>query len=141
MILEELYVPKTIENIPKNAFEKCTKLNYIQGNSKFLDCLPKEQITNLSILNRTKNLENVDFFNFKNLLEFEEEVENVPLNNFRNCPKLTKLICSPNLLKNLQPKDKEKFQNIELEISNKNIKIPNDLFKNCTNLENINGIR
>ena len=138
--LEELYIPKTIENIPKNAFEKCPKLNYIQANSKFLDCLPKEQITNLSILNRTKNLENVDFSNFKNLkkLEFEEEIENVPLNNFRNCPKLTELICSPNLLKNLQPKDKEKFQNIELEISDKNVKIPNDLFKNCTNLENIN---
>ena len=56
----ETYRKASSSNIPKNAFEKCPKLNYIQANSKFLDCLPKEQITNLSILNRTKNIENVD---------------------------------------------------------------------------------
>lgn len=135
--LEELYIPRTIEHIPKNAFEKCPKLNYIKANSKFLDCLPKDQITNLNILNTDETIDNVDFSNFKNLkkIEFQEEAEKIPLNNFRNCPKLTDLICSPKLLENLESQDKENFQNIELTTKDE---IPDDLFKNCTNLENIN---
>ena len=137
--LEELFIPRTIENIPKNAFEKCPKLNYIKANSKFLDCLPKEQITNLYILNREETIEDVDFSDFKNLkkIEFQEEAENIPLNNFRNCPKLTDLICSPQLLENLSSEDKQNFQNIELT-ANDDYEIPDDLFQNCSNLENIN---
>ena len=136
--LETLYIPITIENIPKNAFEKCPKLNHVQANSKFLDCLPKEQITHLEILNMDDTLDDVDFSKFKNLkkIEFQEYMENIPLNNFRNCPKLTDLICSPKLLKNLEPKDKENFQNIE--ITNDDNDIPDDIFNNCINLENIN---
>ena len=137
--LETLYIPRTIENIPKNAFEKCPKLNHVQANSKFINCLPKEQITHLEILNYNDTLDDVDFSKFKNLkkIEFQENMENIPLNNFRNCPKLTDLICSPNLLKNLAPQDKANFQNIKLTNDDDN-DIPDDLFNNCINLENIN---
>ena len=137
--LENLYIPRTIENIPENAFENCPKLNHIQANSKFLNCLPKEQITYLEILNRDDTIEDVNFSNFKNLkkIEFQEEMENIPLNNFRNCPKLTDLVCSPKLLENLTAEDKENFQNIELTDNIVN-ELPDDLFNNCINLENIN---
>ena len=138
--LEELYIPRTIENIPENAFENFPKLNHIMANSKFLNFLPKEQITHLEILNKIDNtLENADFSEFKNLkkIEFEKEIENVPLNNFRNCARLTDLICSTKLLENISPDDKKNFQNIELTTIVDN-EIPDDLFINCPNLENIN---
>ena len=137
--IERIYIPYHIESIPKNAFENCPNLTSVLANSKFLDCLPKKQICNLDILNRQKNIENVSFEDFKSLkkIEFSEEVENVPSNNFRNCPKLTQIICAENLLKNLENKDKENFQNIELN-NIKEQEIPKDLFNNCTNLENIN---
>ena len=137
--IEKLYIPYHIESIPKNAFENCPNLTKVLANSKFLDCLPKNQICNLDILNFNKNIENVSFEEFKNLkkIEFNKNVENVPLNNFRNCPKLTNIICAENLLKNLENQDKENFQNIELN-NIKEEEIPKDLFKNCTNLENIN---
>ena len=137
--LKSLYIPYTISEIPNNAFEKCPKLSYIQANSKFLDSLPKNQISKLNILNGNENLENISFEDFKNLekIRFSKYVENIPLNNFRSCPKLTEIICSQNLIENLEPKDKENFQNIELNeiIGNE---LPDDLFKDCINLENIN---
>ena len=113
-------------------------MNHIQCNSKFLNSLPKEQITSLDILNREKFTED-DFSKFQNLkkIEFAEEIENLPLNNFRNYPNLTDLICSLKLLNNLEKEDKEKFQNIELN-QDDNFKIPDDLFNNCINLENVN---
>ena len=78
--LDDLYIPMTIESIPENAFENCPKLNHIQCNSKFLNSLPKEQITYLDILNRNKTIEDAEFSKFKNLkkIEFSEEMENIP---------------------------------------------------------------
>ena len=79
------------------------------------------------------------FTKFKNLkkLSFEKEIEKIPLNNFRNCPTLTDLICSPKLLSNLEKEDKENFQNIEL-IQDDNYEISDNLFDDFINLENIN---
>ena len=136
--LEKIYLPITIDMISEDAFENCPKLNHFIGNSKFLDCLPKEQITYLDILNQDNTLNNVDFSDFKNLkkIEFNDNMENIPKNNFRNCPKLTDIICSANLFKNLNKEDKNNFQNVEL--TDLIGEIPEDLFKNCPNLENIN---
>jgi hypothetical protein len=50
--LEKIYLPVTIEMIAEDAFENCPKLNHFIGNSKFLNSLPKEQITYLDILNQ-----------------------------------------------------------------------------------------
>jgi len=137
--LENLYIPYTIKEIPRNAFENCPKLTSIMCNSRFLDCLPKEQISNLDILNNMKELEDVSFGEFKNLkkIEFKDTIEKIPSNNFRDCPKLTEIICSDSLLKSLEPEDKENFQNIKLNEINDD-EIPEELLKDCTNLENIN---
>jgi len=137
--LEELYIPYTIKEIPRNAFENCPKLTSIKCISRFLDCLPKEQISNLIILNNMKELEDVSFGEFKNLkkIEFVDTIEIVPSNNFRDCPKLTEIICSDSLLKSLEPEDKENFQNIKLNEIKEN-EISEELLKDCVNLENIN---
>ena len=136
--LERIYLPSTIIDIEKDAFENCPKLNHVITNSKFLNCLPKEQISYLDILNRNKSINNVDFSEFKNLkkIEFTENMENIPLNHFHNCPKLTDIICSKNFFQNLSQKDKQNFQNVELTdlIGD----VPDDLFIGCPNLENIN---
>jgi hypothetical protein len=136
--LEKIYLPKTIEMISEDAFENCPKLNHFIGNSKFLNCLPKEQITYLDILNQNNSINDVGFSEFKNLkkIEFNENMENIPKNNFRDCPKLTDIICSKNLFQNLKNEDKNNFQNVEL--TDLVGEIPENLFKNCPNLENIN---
>ena len=136
--LEKIYIPYTIEMVCEDAFENCPKLNHIMANSKFLNCLPKEQISYLDILNQNNTINNADFSEFKNLkkIEFNENMKNIPKNNFRNCPKLTDIICSKDFFENLPKEDKQNFQNVEL--TDLVGDIPDDLFKNCPNLENIN---
>ena len=136
--LEQIFIPSTIQMIAEDAFENCPKLNHVITNSKFLNCLPKNQISYLDILNRNKSIENIDFSDFKNLkkIEFNENMENIPKNNFHNCPKLTDIICSKNFFQNLSKQDKQNFQNVEL--TDLVGEVPDDLFRGCPNLENIN---
>ena len=136
--LERLYIPSTIDFVEKDAFENCPKLTHILANTKFLDCLPKEQINYLDILNQDNSINNVDFSEFKNLkkIEFSQRMKNIPKCNFRNCPKLSEIICSKNLFQNLDKEDKQNFKNVEL--TDLIGEIPDNIFNNCPNLENIN---
>ena len=69
----------------------------------------------LDILNQNNTINNADFSEFKNLkkIEFNENMKNIPKNNFRNCPKLTDIICSKDFFENLPKEDKQNFQNVE----------------------------
>ena len=136
--LDYLYIPYTIEEIAYNAFDNCPKLTTIEANTKFIDSIPKNQITKLYILNTNSNIENVSFEQFKNLEEIHcsNYINNIPDNNFSKCDKLTKITCNQTLFENLSPEDKSNFQDVEL----KNLKeeIPDNLFDGCVNLQKIN---
>ncbi len=135
--LDYLYIPYTIQEIANNAFDNCPKLNTIQANSKFLDSLPKNQITKLYILNNNSKLENVSFEQFKNLEEiyFSENIAEIPNNNFNKCNKLTTITCNQQLFENLLPEEKSNFQDVEFE--NVKNEIPDNIFDGCMNLQKI----
>ena len=136
--LKKINIPKTVSITHNDIFEKCNKLTSVSINVKNIACLPKESISQLKLLGKDKDLNNLNFKEFTNLkkIEFSKDIEKINSNNLRDCPKLKEITCSKKLFCNLDKEIKKNFQNVG--INDLNGEIPPNMFKDCPNLENIN---
>ena len=141
--LEKIEINENIEEIADDAFLNCKNLVKIKCAPKFLKIFEKNRIKeiNLVCLNKLENdFEEIneikDLINFKNLekIEISSNIKFIPENTLFLCPNLTAIKCGPELLSNLNKKDKQYLK--EIEISNVS-KINDEIFEGLDNIYNI----
>jgi hypothetical protein len=135
--LEKIEINENIEEIANDAFLNCNNLVKIKCNPKFLKIFEKNRIKEINLICSNLNeIKDLNLNNFKNLekIEIPSNIKSIPENTLAVCPNLTEIKCSPELLNNLNNKDKQFLK--EIEIPNVS-KINDEIFKGLDNIYNI----